>query len=42
MSVNEIAESLGYYVPAYFTRLFKGKYGVTPTAYRKKVYDKNN
>lgn len=35
MSVNEIAESLGYYAPAYFTRLFKGKYGVTPVSYRK-------
>ena len=34
-SVNEIAQELGYYSPAYFTRLFKGKYGVTPTNYRK-------
>ena len=44
-SVNEIAESLGYYSPAYFTRLFKGKYGVTPTSYRKSkhvVSDKAN
>ena len=34
-SVMEIAESLGYYTPTYFTRLFKEKFGVTPSQYRK-------
>ena len=38
-SINEIAESLGYYSPAYFTRLFKSKYGVTPTSYRKNKHN---
>lgn len=34
-SISQIAEELGYYTPAYFTRLFRAKYGVTPSQYRK-------
>lgn len=34
-SVSDIAQSLGYLTPAYFTRLFKEKYGMTPSQYRK-------
>jgi YesN/AraC family two-component response regulator len=34
-SIAEIAEETGYYTPAYFTRLFKEKFGVTPSQYRK-------
>lgn len=33
--INEIAEHLGYYTPAYFTRIFKQRFGVTPSQYRK-------
>lgn len=35
MSVKEIGESLGYYSSAYFTKLFKDHYGVTPNQYRR-------
>lgn len=31
----QVAEKLGYYTPAYFTRLFKAKYGMTPFQYQK-------
>lgn len=34
-SISQIAEGLGYYTPAYFTRIFKEKFGVTPSQYRK-------
>lgn len=34
-SIQAIAAELGYYTPAYFTRLFKEKFGVTPSQYRK-------
>lgn len=34
-SIADIAKELGYYTPAYFTRLFKEKFGVTPSQYRK-------
>lgn len=34
-SIAQIAEGLGYYTPAYFTRIFKEKFGVTPSQYRK-------
>lgn len=34
-SVKEIGETLGYYSSAYFTKLFKDHYGVTPSQYRK-------
>lgn len=33
-SVNEIAEALGYYSPAYFIKQFKEKYRCSPHAYR--------
>ncbi|AHF15278.1 helix-turn-helix domain-containing protein [Niabella soli] len=33
-SVNEIAYSLGFNYPHYFTRLFKSKTGLTPLAYK--------
>ena len=33
--IAQIAEGLGYYTPAYFTRIFKEKFGVTPSQYRK-------
>lgn len=35
-SISNIAAELGYYTPAYFTRLFKEKFGVTPSQFRKK------
>lgn len=35
-SIAEIAEKLGYLTPAYFSKIFKGKYGMTPTLYKKK------
>lgn len=34
-SIAAVAAEFGYYTPAYFTRLFKEKYGVTPSQYRK-------
>ena len=36
MSVAEIAETLGYFNPSYFTKLFKEKFGMTPVQLRKK------
>jgi YesN/AraC family two-component response regulator len=33
-SVNEIAYTLGFNYPHYFSRLFKSKTGLTPNAYR--------
>lgn len=36
MSVTEIAETLGYFNPSYFTKLFKEKFGMTPVQLRKK------
>lgn len=35
MQIQEIAESLGYNNPYYFTRTFKTTFGVTPAEYRK-------
>lgn len=35
LSVSEIAETLGYFDSAYFSRQFKARYGVTPVQYRK-------
>ena len=35
MSVGEIAEELGFSYPNHFTRLFKGKTGLSPQQYRK-------
>lgn len=34
-SITDIASSLGYYTQTYFAKLFKQKYGVTPSQYRK-------
>lgn len=34
-NIIQIEESLGYFTPAYFNKLFKQKYGVTPVQYRK-------
>ncbi len=34
-SVREIASSLGFGDPLYFSRLFSGRYGMAPSAYRK-------
>ena len=34
LSVNEIAFSLGFEYPAYFSRLFKSKTGQTPVEFR--------
>lgn len=39
-SISNIAAELGYYTPAYFTRLFKEKFGVTPSQFRKKPESK--
>lgn len=33
--ISAIAAELGYYTPAYFSKLFKEKFGVTPSQYRK-------
>ncbi|WP_153676373.1 helix-turn-helix domain-containing protein, partial [Pseudomonas aeruginosa] len=35
MTVNEIADRLGFSEPAYFTRFFKRLSGVSPSAFRK-------
>lgn len=35
INITEIAKEFGYYTPAYFTRLFKQKFGITPSQYRK-------
>ena len=34
LSVREIADSLGFSSPAYFSELFKAMRGMTPGAYR--------
>jgi AraC-like DNA-binding protein len=36
-SVREVAEELGYSVPAHFTRFFRHRAGVPPSAYREEV-----
>lgn len=39
LKIGDIAESLGYVTPSYFTRIFKKKYGCTPEQYRIKYSD---
>lgn len=34
--ITAIADKLGYLTPSYFSKLFKEKFGLTPTQYRKK------
>lgn len=36
LSISEIAASLGYYTPSYFSRIFKEVYGMTPAQYQRK------
>ena len=36
-SVVEIAASCGYENVSYFNRLFKRKYGITPSRYRRRI-----
>jgi AraC-like DNA-binding protein len=36
-NIADIAETLGYVTPAYFSKIFKEKYGITPALYRKKM-----
>jgi AraC-like DNA-binding protein len=36
-SVGEIAEELGYSDPAHFTRFFRRRAGVPPSAYREEI-----
>jgi len=33
--IKNIISFLGYETPSYFTKIFKNKYGVTPSQYRK-------
>ena len=35
LKVSDIADQLGYSSFTYFTKLFKSKYGMTPTQYKK-------
>ncbi|MBQ4160815.1 MAG: helix-turn-helix transcriptional regulator, partial [Clostridia bacterium] len=37
LAVNEIAEQCGFKDLNYFSRQFKKSYGISPTAYRKKL-----
>jgi len=36
LNISDIAKTLGYNTPAYFSRKFKEKFGLTPAMYRKK------
>lgn len=35
-SISEIAQMCGFREPLYFSRVFKNKYGVSPSAYQQK------
>ena len=35
--MREIAEELGYSAPAHFTRFFRQRAGVSPSAYREEI-----
>ncbi len=37
MSINEIAESIGFFDQSYFSRIFKKRIGATPMEYRKRT-----
>jgi AraC-like DNA-binding protein len=39
MSVKEVAVTLGYDDPFYFSRVFKSVHGIAPTAYRSRKDD---
>ncbi len=39
VDINEIADKLGFSSTAYFSRCFKKTFGITPSRYRKSVYD---
>ena len=42
MNISDIEVKLGYLTPAYFSKLFKGKYGMTPAQFRKQgIIDSN-
>ena len=41
LTITEIARRLGYYDLAYFSKLYKEKYGMTPSHYRKKFGDRS-
>ncbi|MDD6485134.1 MAG: AraC family transcriptional regulator [Clostridiales bacterium] len=41
-SVTEISEDVGFLDPAYFSRFFKDKNGLSPSEYRKSLKNKNN
>ena len=40
--VSEISYLCGFYDVGYFTRMFRKKYGITPSDYRKEFFDKSN
>lgn len=42
LSIYEVAESIGYSSSQYFSRVFKKKTGMTPTAYRNSILSVNN
>ncbi len=35
MAITDVAFETGYQSPAHFARLFRRRYGMTPTAYRR-------
>ncbi len=39
VNINDIADMLGFTSVAYFSRYFKNTFGITPTKYRKTIYD---
>jgi AraC family transcriptional regulator, transcriptional activator of pobA len=41
MSINETAFRLGFEYPQYFSRLFKSRTGLSPTAFRLSARDLN-
>ena len=39
LSIEEIARKVGFNSLSYFSKVFKKKYGISPSHYRKKRYD---